>query len=156
MQPVIKYIHKSLIKKQTTVATAESCTGGLLSSYLTQLPGSSQFFVLGVVTYSNQAKQLILKIPGQIIAKKGAVSPEVAKLMAKNIRKIAKSNFGIGITGIAGPGGGTPAKPIGTVFIAVDSPKKNVCRKLFFDGTRSAIRKKTARKALELLKKLCS
>jgi nicotinamide-nucleotide amidase len=152
MKRIINQVHKLLIKNKKTVAVAESCTGGILSNLLTQLSGSSQYFILGVVAYSNQAKQNILKIPAQLIAKKGAVSQETAENLAQSIRKLAKTDFGIGITGIAGPAGATAHKPVGTVFIAIDSREKNICKKYHFKGKRPAIRKKAALKSLELLK----
>jgi PncC family amidohydrolase len=153
MEAIVNQIHKSLLKKRKTIAVAESCTGGLLSSLLTRNPGSSKYFILGVVTYSNKAKETLLKIPHSIIAKNGAVSKPVAKLMAERIRKIAKTHFGIGITGIAGPGGLTPQKPVGTVLIAIDSKYGKICEKYHFRGNRLAIRKKAALKSLELLKR---
>lgn len=154
MERIINQAHKLLIKKQKTIAVAESCTGGLLSNFLTQIPGSSQYFILGVVAYSNKAKEIILRVPSAFIAKHGAVSKEVASLMAGGIRKIAKTDFGIGITGIAGPSGGTPQKPVGTVFIALDSKNKNISKKFYFSGSRLTVRKKAALKALELLRGL--
>lgn len=151
MEHIVNQTHKALLKKKRTVAAAESCTGGLLSAYLTRLPGSSQYFILGVVAYSNKAKSDILKISPSIIAKNGAVSKGVASLMAENIRKISRTDFGIGITGIAGPSGQTPAKPVGTVFIAVDAKNKKICGKFRFSGGRNTIRMKAVLKALELL-----
>lgn len=154
MEPVINQIHKLLIKKGKTIAVAESCTGGLLSNLLTQISGSSQYFILGVVAYSNKSKEKILSIPHSIISKNGAVSKETASSMAQNIRKIAKTDLGIGITGIAGPTGGTPKKPIGTVFIAIDSEDKKVCQRFQFRGSRNTIRKKAALQTLKVLKRL--
>ena len=154
MERLINQIHKLLIKKQETVAVAESCTGGLVSALLTQVSGSSLYFILGVVAYSNRVKINILRIPRILIAKKGAVSPEVARKMARAIRKLAKTDFGIGITGIAGPGGGTPLKPAGTVFIAIQNKKKRICKKFNFTGNRAIVRKKAALKSLELLRGL--
>jgi nicotinamide-nucleotide amidase len=151
MQHLIIQIHKRLIKNRKTVAVAESCTAGLLSTLLTQPSGSSQYFTLGVVTYSNKAKEIILKVPHSVIVKNGAVSKIVATTMAQSIRKIAKTDFGLSITGIAGPAGGTPNKPVGTVFIALDSKNKKVCKKFHFTGSRTTIRKNSALKALELL-----
>ena len=153
MQNTIKYIHQHLIKNGKTVSTAESCTGGILSGILTQLSGSSQYFILGVTTYSNRAKVSILKIPASIINKKGAVSKDIACLMAKNIRQIAKTDFGIGITGIAGPTGATPGKPVGTVFICVTNKNRTICKKFIFRGNRATIRKQSALKALDLLRR---
>lgn len=141
-----------LIARKRTVAVAESCTGGLLSEMFTRLPGSSEYFLLGVTVYSNGSKTKILGIPERLIAKKGAVSEETAGFMARAVRKLVSSDFGIGITGIAGPGGGTTKKPVGTVYIAIDAKNNALCRKLCFTGSRSAIRKKAALKTLELLK----
>lgn len=154
MARIINQIHRFLIKRQKTVAVAESCTGGLVSNLLTQISGSSQYFILGVVVYSNKAKQSLLKIPRSLIAKNGAVSADVALYMAGNIRKIANADFGIGITGVAGPTGGTPQKPIGTVFIAIKSKNKKICKKFHFRGNRLKIREIATLKALELLKML--
>ncbi|MFA5411128.1 MAG: nicotinamide-nucleotide amidohydrolase family protein [Candidatus Omnitrophota bacterium] len=151
-QDIVKQIHSTLIKKKKSVAAAESCTGGLLSYLLTRLSGSSRYFILGVVAYSNRAKQSILKVPVRLLAKKGAVSAEVARYLAKSVRKLAKSDLGIGITGIAGPTGATPQKPVGTVFIALSSSQKNICKKYYFKGNRAAIRKKAALESLKLLK----
>ncbi|MFH1354791.1 MAG: CinA family protein [Candidatus Omnitrophota bacterium] len=145
-------LHRKLIKSQRSVSVAESCTGGLLSKLLTDHSGSSQYFILGVVCYSNKAKKSILKVPDRLIRKNGAVSEPVAVNLAQNIRKLAKTDFGIGITGIAGPTGGTPAKPVGTVFIAIASKTKTTCRRLHFKGRRNSIRKQSALKALSLLK----
>ena len=151
MQNLIQQAHLRLLKSGKTVATAESCTAGLLSSLLTQLPDSSRYFILGITTYSNQAKQAILKIPPSVIRKKGAVSKETALLMAQGVRKLAQTDFGISITGIAGPTGGTPQKPVGTVFIALSFKNKNICKKFVFTGNRRTIRKQASLKALKLL-----
>lgn len=154
MQPIVTQIHNLLIKNRKTISVAESCTGGLLSTFLTQISGSSKYFILGVVTYGNKAKENILKIPAKVISAKGAVSRYTAKKMAQSIRKIAKTDFGIGITGIAGPAGGTPQKPVGTVFIAMSSKNKTICKKFHFSGDRISIREKAAISALKLLKEL--
>ena len=153
VEPVINQIHKLLIKNRKTIAVAESCTGGLLSYLLTSISGSSKYFLLGLVVYSNKSKTSILRIPGATIAKKGAVSKEVARLMSQGVRKLAKTEFGIGVTGIAGPTAGRVHKPVGTVFISVDGEKQKICRKFRFRGSRNMIRKAAALKALELLKR---
>jgi PncC family amidohydrolase len=153
MERLLDQIHDSLLKTGKTVGVAESCTGGLLSELLTQNPGSSGYFNLGVITYSNKAKETVLGIPTRIIKKNGAVSKETAQKMAHSVRTLAKTDFGMGITGIAGPSGGTPEKPPGTVFIAIDAKNKKICEKFVFQGSRAAIRKKAAEKALELLSK---
>ncbi|MFA5362233.1 MAG: CinA family protein [Candidatus Omnitrophota bacterium] len=151
MDSLISQIHKILLETDKTVAVAESCTGGLLSSLLTNLSGSSHYFKLGAVVYSNESKTNILKIPARLISGKGAVSKEVAVLLAKNIRKAAKTDIGIGITGIAGPTGGTAKKPVGTVYIAVAGAGVTACVKNIFKGSRGSIQKQSAVKALRLL-----
>jgi nicotinamide-nucleotide amidase len=152
MQLIIRQIHKFLIKNKKTVAVAESCTGGLLSSMLTSISGSSIYFILGVVAYSNRAKSHLLSVPATIITRRGAVSKEVAQRLSRNARKLAQADFGIGITGIAGPTGATFEKPVGTVFVSIDSPHHNICKRFKFNGSRKNIQKSAALKALELLK----
>ncbi|OGX15444.1 MAG: hypothetical protein A2166_04650 [Omnitrophica WOR_2 bacterium RBG_13_41_10] len=154
MEPIIKQVHKTLLKKKIKVSLAESCTGGLISSLLTHLTGSSRYFILGVVAYSNLAKIKILKIPAALIARKGAVSKEVAREMAKSVRLVSKSNLGIAVTGIAGPGGGTKEKPKGTVFIALDTPKEKICLRFKFSGNRQSVRKQAALKSLKLIERI--
>jgi len=153
MNKLIKAIHDILTQRKLTIATAESCTGGLLSFMLTSVPGSSKYFKLGLTVYSNTSKQRLLKIPAAIINKQGAVSGETAKRMAQSVKKIAKTDIGVGITGIAGPGGGTIQKPAGTVYIAVVRDNKIICSKFLFKGTRAKIKEQSALKALELIKK---
>ena len=154
MNPIIKQIHTALIKKHKTLAVAESCTGGLLSSLLTSRSGSSDFFILGAIVYSNFSKHLLAKVPLAVINKHGAVSRPVAVTLAQNIRKIAKTNYAIGITGIAGPTGGTTDKPVGTVYIAASSKAETICRRFQFKGTRTSIRRQSALSALRLLKEI--
>jgi len=152
MELIVKQIHKLLIKNKKTLAVAESCTGGLLSKLLTDLPGSSRFFLLGVVAYSNKAKSKILKISPALLKKRGAVSKETAEEMAFSARRLSGACLGIGITGIAGPAGASADKPKGTVFIALESKNKKKCRGFIFKGNRQKVRKKAALKALDLLK----
>ena len=154
MQALAAKTHKLLIKTKHTLAVAESCTGGLLSSLLTSHSGSSAFFILGAIVYSNFSKHLLLKIPMSLINKHGAVSRQVAEALAKNIRQIAKTDYGISITGIAGPTGGTLAKPVGTVFISASSKTKLICRRFQFKGTRSSIRQQSCFNALKLLQQI--
>ena len=154
MKDISKAIHNLLIKKRKTLAAAESCTAGLLAHLITRNPGSSKYFLLGVSAYSNQAKEKVLKVPRCLIVDKGAVSKEVALAIAKNIRRLINADFAIGITGIAGPGGATHNKPLGTVFIAVASEKENLCRKFIFRGSREQVKKRAALKSLELLKRI--
>ena len=147
-------ISQLLIKKGKTIAIAESCTGGLLANLVTNIPGSSQYFLLGIVAYSNQAKTSLLGIPAILIKRHGAVSRQVAQLMAEKIRRIASASFGIGITGIAGPLGATPAKPRGTVFISVATRNKAVTKRFHFAGSRLVVKRKAALKTLSILKRL--
>ena len=151
LNKITRQIHNQLLSRKKTISVAESCTGGQLSSLLTSLPGSSGYFLFGAVTYSNQSKKLILDIPVKLIDKYGAVSRQVAILMAKNIRKKTQADFGLSITGIAGPTGATPAKSIGTVYICLAKKDKNICRKFNFSGNRVIIRKKSTQSALRLL-----
>lgn len=145
----------TLVSQKRTIAIAESCTGGLLSNTLTNISGASAFFWLGVIAYDNKAKTKILKIPSSVIKKHGAVSLPVAKLMAHNVRKILNTDFGIGITGIAGPLGGTPTKPVGLVYIALATRQKTTVEEFRFKGSRSSIKQQAAQKALELLLNVC-
>ncbi|MFH1656019.1 MAG: CinA family protein [Candidatus Omnitrophota bacterium] len=147
-----KALAKILTKKRKTLSVAESCTGGLISNRLTNIPGSSKYFKAGIIAYSNEVKIRQLKIPSRIIKQKGAVSKEVATYMARNIRKITKSDFGLGITGIAGPTGGTKTKPTGLVYIALSSRQKQINRKYNFKGKRNLIKRKSSTAAIKLLK----
>ncbi len=147
----LQKLHDRLIRSGITVATAESCTGGMLAAALTSLPGSSHYFRLGLVTYSNSAKSRLLGIPAGKIKKEGAVSAYTAGMMAKAARRLAPSRISAAITGIAGPSGGSPGKPVGTVFIAVSYGKKASCRRFLFRGGRSSVRRRTAEKAVDML-----
>lgn len=140
-----------LIKKKKTLAVAESCTGGLLSNRLTNIPGSSKYFQIGVIVYANRAKTNLLKVHKKTLQRYGAVSPQVAQAMSLGVKKLLKTDFGISITGIAGPSGGTKAKPVGLTFIAVTSREKTICKKYVFKGQRATIKSKAATKALQLL-----
>lgn len=148
-----KKLLEILNERKLTLAIAESCTGGLLANRITNIPGSSQVFLLGIIAYSNTSKNKILKIPPPVIQAKGAVSPETAKLMAIKARRLIKSSIGIGITGIAGPAGGTKFKPVGTVFIAVSSNKKISVQRFHFSGNRLQIKRKATDKAIDMLLK---
>ncbi len=136
-----------------SLATAESCTGGLLAGRVTEVPGSSEYFLEGVVTYSNEAKMRMLGVPKEMLDEHGAVSEPVACAMAAGVRKLAGSTFGIGITGVAGPGGGTEEKPVGLVYIALADEDNVTARKLIFPGDRQFIRTLTVNSALDLLRR---
>ena len=141
-----------LKRKKLKLAIAESCTGGLLSSAITTVSGSSKVFSMGLVTYSNQAKTSILKISKQIIKKNGAVSVQCCLAMVNNLSKISKSKVCISITGIAGPKGGSKQKPVGLVYIGVKIGKKIIINKYNFKNNgRTSVQKQTVKKALNLL-----
>ena len=146
----------SLIKrKKMKLAIAESCTGGMLSSAITSLSGSSKIFTMGLVTYSNQAKISILKVPQKIIKKYGAVSVQCCLSMVNNLSKISKSKVCISITGIAGPKGGSKQKPVGLVYIGIRVGKKVIVNKCNFKNKgRIFIEKQTVKKSLNLLAQL--
>ena len=152
MIKLAKKVVKLLSKKRLKISFAESCTGGLLSSSITSISGSSKVFTLGFVTYSNLAKINILKVPKKILIKHGAVSYETCSSMVKNINKISKSNISLSITGVAGPKGGTREKPIGLVFIGIKKGNNTLIKKfLFKNKKRSSIQKATVNKALNLI-----
>ena len=141
-----------LRKKKLKVSFVESCTGGLLSSSITLIRGSSKVFNLGLVTYSNQAKINILKVPKKTIIQHGAVSYETCLSMVNNLNKIAKTSISVSITGIAGPNGGTKEKPVGLVFIGIKKGNKTLVKKyLFKNKKRNSIQKITVNKALNLI-----
>jgi len=144
-----------LKKKKLKLAVAESCTGGMLSSAITSVSGSSKVFTIGLVTYSNQTKTSILKIPNQIIKKNGAVSVQCCLAMVNNLSKISKAKVCISITGIAGPKGGSKQKPVGLVYIGLIIGKKVIVNKCNFkNNSRTFIQKQTVKKVLNLLAKL--
>lgn len=150
-QPLEISLGKVLRKKKATIAVAESCTGGLISHKITNVPGSSDYFERGVVAYSNRAKVDCLEVSEDILKNCGAVSSETAMAMAYGIRKVANTTFGLAVTGIAGPGGGTSEKPVGMVFIAIAGPNDIEVTGFRFDGDRVTIKEKTAEAALAWL-----
>ena len=152
MNELVKKIVNGLIKKKLTISTAESCTGGLLSSAITSVAGSSKVFKLGLVTYSNQSKIQILKVLKNIIIKYGAVSEQVCLAMVINLNKISKTSISISITGIAGPSGGTKEKPVGLVFVGIKNRNKiSVKKYLFKNRERAFIQKAAVDKSLRLI-----
>ena len=152
MKKISQRVVKILYKRMLNISFAESCTGGLLSSSITSISGSSKVFSLGLVTYSNQAKINILKVSKKIIIKHGAVSYETCLSMVKNLNKISKTNISVSITGIAGPKGGTKQKPIGLVFVGIKKGNKTLVKKfLFKNKKRNLIQRATVNKALNLI-----
>jgi nicotinamide-nucleotide amidase len=152
--PLEKVVGDLFRRKRATLAVAESCTGGMLAARLTDIAGSSDFFVEGWVTYANAAKMKELDVPAGLLKQQGAVSKPVALAMARGIRERAGSTWGVGITGIAGPGGGTPHKPVGLVFIALVSQTQSMCRMFTFPGDRDAVRQRSVLAALDLLRQI--
>jgi len=146
-------VARELALNQATVATAESCTGGLLAERLTRVPGSSSYFLGGVVCYSNDLKTAWADVPAELIESKGAVSPEVAQALAQGIRRRIGATLGIGITGIAGPTGGSPEKPVGLVYIALADANGSRDRTLRFPGDRERIRWHASQAALDMLRR---
>lgn len=142
-----------LTKQGKTLAVAESCTGGLLANKLTNISGSSTFFDRGIVSYSNQAKTETLGVPEYLIAEHGAVSEQVAKAMAEGVRKIAGTDYGLSTTGIAGPTGGTPEKPVGLVFIGYSDKYETIGQRFNFISDRAGNKERAVAAALNLLRK---
>jgi nicotinamide-nucleotide amidase len=140
-----------MTERKLTLAVAESCTGGLITDRLTDIPGSSAFFERGVVTYSNAAKIALLGVPEAVILENGAVSAETARLMAEGVRKSGGTDLGLAVTGIAGPFGGTEAKPVGTVFIALACAETTICRPYAFRWERRRNKVMASQAALLLL-----
>ena len=152
MKLISENIVKKLIKKKIKISIAESCTGGLLSSTITSVSGSSKVFTLGLVAYSNQSKIKVLKVSKKIIRKYGAVSEQVCFTMAKNVAKIGKTNMSVSVTGIAGPSGGTKKKPVGLIYVGIKKGNKiNIKKYLLKNKGRFYIQKVTVNKCLGLI-----
>jgi len=144
---------KLLVKRNQTVAVAESCTGGLLANRLTNVPGASAVFLAGYVCYANQAKIDMLNVDPQLIEKHGAVSEQVAQALAEHARVCAGSDYALATTGVAGPSGGSPEKPVGTVHIALATPEETIAKKFFFPTDRETFKQIATQAALELLRR---
>ena len=151
-QSLAEVVGERLAQQRKTIAVAESCTGGTLAKLLTDIPGASRYFTCGWITYSNDAKSSELGVPADAIDKHGAVSEQVAEAMAQNARKKADTDFAIGITGIAGPAGGTEQKPVGLVYISVDSESGCETKRFIFSHDRKSIRLRAALTALNMLR----
>jgi nicotinamide-nucleotide amidase len=148
-------VGRLLAERGATVALAESCTGGLISKRLTDVAGSSAYFVEGFVTYSNASKERLLGVAEEMLAEHGAVSAPVARTMAEGARNISGADYGLSVTGVAGPGGSTEEKPVGLVFVGVADAEGAVAEKLDLTAwarSRSAIRERSANRALDLLR----
>ena len=152
-ETLAEVVFKKLLSNKMSISFAESCTGGMISNTLTDIPGSSQVYGLGINTYSNIAKNKILNVPFKLINKYGAVSREVVKSMVKNLISLSGSDVGVAISGVAGPGGGTKDKPVGTVFVAYMINNKVVTRKYFLTGTRKTVKLRTSLEVFDFLRK---
>ncbi len=146
-----KRLGEALRGKNFKLAVAESCTGGLISHRITNIPGSSDYFDRGIVVYSNTAKTQLLGVPKLIIDSFGAVSPETAKAMAEGIKKLSGTELGLAVTGIAGPGGATPNKPVGLVYIGLASSRPTVVREFRFEGSRHEIKERSSDEAMKMV-----
>ena len=146
-------VARELTMRQATIATAESCTGGLLAERLTRISGSSAYFLGGVVSYSNTLKSAWVDVPAEIIESRGAVSSEVAVALADGIRRRTGATLGVGITGVAGPTGGTPEKPVGTVHVAIADASGSKERGVHYPGERDRIRWQASQTALDLVRR---
>jgi nicotinamide-nucleotide amidase len=147
-------VGRRLLECRLSLAVAESCTGGLIGHRLTNVPGSSDYFLGGVVSYSNEAKQDLLRVPADVLAQKGAVSPETARDMARGVRALFTAAIGLAVTGIAGPSGGSPEKPVGTVYIGLAAPQGEEVWHYHFQGNREEIKTLTAETALDRLRRM--
>jgi PncC family amidohydrolase len=144
-------VGRVLRERGLKVGLAESCTGGLIADRITDVPGASEYFGLGVISYSDQAKEAFLSVPHEVVERNGAVSTEVAKLMAEGVRIAGQAHIGLSVTGIAGPGGGRPDKPVGTVYIGLSAGEEIFVRKFLFTGNRREIKAQASEEALKLL-----
>ena len=153
MKFLIKKTINKLIKKKLKISVAESCTGGMLSSAITSVPGSSKIFVLGVVCYSNQSKISLLKVPKKIISKHGAVSYQACLSMVKNLNKSSKTDISVSVTGIAGPSGGKEDKPVGLVYVGYCSSNISKVEKFNFHSNRQSNKLRTSQAVLDLIMK---
>jgi PncC family amidohydrolase len=142
-----------LVDRGLTISVAESCTGGLIGDLITDVPGSSRYFLGGITAYSNQSKMEILDVPSRTIEKYGAVSDQTVRQMAVNVKRLFNSHIGLAVTGIAGPDGGSREKPVGTVFIGLAMEGKIFATGYHLHGTRGEIKRETANMALNNLKR---
>ncbi len=144
-------IVERLVSSAKTLAVAESCTGGMIGARITSVSGSSACFKGGVISYANELKEGLLGVSPDLLAAHGAVSEQVARAMAEGACRAANADFGVSVTGIAGPGGGTPEKPVGLVYIGLAGRGQTVVRRSVFDGDRSTVRERAVNEALTLL-----
>ncbi len=151
---IVEYIVKTLVERGLTLSAAESCTGGMLSSAIVDYPGASSVFMDGIVSYSNTAKMKFLGVKADTLDKFGAVSPETAAEMCQGVAAVSGTNIGLSTTGVAGPGGGTPEKPVGLVYTGIYINGSTHIAKLRLDGDRTSVRRRTTMLLLTQLKEL--
>lgn len=152
-QSMEQVVGSMLLERGKTLAIAESCTGGLVSDRITDVSGSSEYFKGGILAYNNQVKVDLLGVSSEVLNQHGSVSPPVAIQMAQGVKKLLKADYGIGITGIAGPTGATPQKPVGLVYIALASPQKAYSGEFRFSGDRAIIKRRASQMALDMLRR---
>jgi nicotinamide-nucleotide amidase len=152
-QTLEEVVGELLVNKKMTLAVAESCSGGLIGHRITSVPGSSAYFEGGVIVYSNRAKMDWLGVPSNLLSRHGAVSEETALAMARGILEKSRADLGLAVTGIAGPGGGTSEKPVGTVWIALASSRGTKAGQYLFEGRRRQIKALTAYTALDWVRR---
>ena len=148
---LVHQVKERCLKNNLTISTAESCTGGLIGGAITSEPGISACYPGGIVSYANEVKNELLSVSKETLSSVGAVSPECAKQMAEGVRLLLKTDSAVAVTGIAGPDGGTPQKPVGLVYIATATPNRTTVEKNIFSGNRDDVRQATVKKALEML-----
>jgi nicotinamide-nucleotide amidase len=156
MYPLVFELAEALKLRKLHVAVAESCTGGLIGSLLTDIPGSSIYFSGGIIAYSNSIKEQLLRVPAEVLTKHGAVSSQTVECMVQGIICIFGTECGVAVSGIAGPDGGTTEKPVGTVYVGIAAPKGIFSYRYYFTGGRTEIRKKTAAASLQRLLEIIS
>ena len=151
-EPLEKVVGRLLTEQKLTVALAESCTGGLIAHRLTNVPGSSAYLIGGVVSYANEAKEWVLGVSHQTLQEHGAVSEETAREMARRVRRRLQTDIALAVTGVAGPSGGTPEKPVGLTYIALAAEDLQRCEGYLWRGDRRANKEQSAEAALEMLR----
>jgi PncC family amidohydrolase len=143
-----------LVEKGLTISVCESCTGGMLAATITNIPGSSRYFLGGIIAYSDKVKKKVVGVRVGTLERHGAVSAQTAKEMAQATKQKMKSDIGVAVTGVAGPAGGTAKKPVGMVYIAVACRGKTIVRKFLFSGGRQAVRRSSVKNALAMVREI--
>ena len=151
---ILEEIATILTEEGARISSAESCTGGLIGKYFTDRAGSSVYYESGIISYSNEVKERVLGVPGDILRMRGAVSEETARAMAEGVKALMRTEYGVATTGIAGPGGATETKPVGLVYIGVSGPTETKVYEEHFAGSRADVREATAAAALRYVKEM--